>query len=162
MFINWFHFILKNQMTMATISYCTYEDLNQIMVIDHELFSQPFHLEDYEIMLDNPQQYHCLKLEEYGEIVAFAAIVIMFDEANLLTIGTVKKAQKRGYGRHLLNSLINLCKNNDVSILVLEVRQSNRIAQDLYKSVGFKINRIRPNYYPEEDGLEMILELEAS
>lgn len=118
------------------------------------------------------------------EIVGFAGIWVVIDEAHITNIVTKKAYRGKGVGNILLENLIDLCKNinenitkndnvtnlginaiNDkntinttkISSLTLEVSEDNIIAQNLYKKFNFKVLGKRKNYYKDKAAIIMTL-----
>jgi ribosomal-protein-alanine N-acetyltransferase len=93
--------------------------------------------------------YHCvvLKKRESNEIIGYAFLMTAYDESHLLNMCVDASQQGKGLGKKILNYLNNICKYSHSKIFLLEVRESNPIAQQLYKSYGFKQIGIRKNYY---------------
>ncbi|MFC1914321.1 ribosomal protein S18-alanine N-acetyltransferase [Chloroflexota bacterium] len=91
------------------------------------------------------------------DIIGFAGIWVMTDEAHITNIAVRKQYQRRRIGELLLISLIDLANHLNASFMTLEVRVSNSIAQNLYAKYGFKQVGIRPKYYLDnrEDGMLM-------
>ena len=75
-------------------------------------------------------------------------------EAHLLNLCVHPNAQHLGYGRRLLNALLMKAADADADRVFLEVRPSNEIALQLYRSVGFERIGMRPAYYQAEYGRE--------
>jgi ribosomal-protein-alanine N-acetyltransferase len=50
--------------------------------------------------------------------------------------------------------LKDIAVQHKADTLLLEVRPTNEIAVNLYRSFGFNDLAIRPNYYPSENGRE--------
>lgn len=98
------------------------------------------------------EKYLNLKLSAQGEIVAFAICQTVLDEATLFNIAVYPQFQGKGYGKTLLNGLVERLRTQDVLTLWLEVRESNQTAQHLYNAVGFNEVTVRKNYYPTPDG----------
>lgn len=98
------------------------------------------------------ERYVNLKLEIDEKIVAFAICQTVLDEATLFNIAVDPKFQGKGYGKRLLSELILQLKQRGVRTLWLEVRESNRPAQQLYTDLGFNEVTIRKNYYPTQTG----------
>jgi ribosomal-protein-alanine N-acetyltransferase len=93
-------------------------------------------------------------------IVGFAGIWVMADEAHITNIAVRRQYQRQGVGELLLIATIDLAKEMKASIMTLEVRASNFIAQNLYRKYGFTQVGIRRGYYTDnrEDGLLMSTE----
>ena len=93
-------------------------------------------------------------------IVGFAGIWIMADEAHITNIAVRKGYQRRGIGELLLISTIDLAQGLRASIMTLEVRISNQVAQNLYRKYGFGQMGIRHGYYIDnkEDAIIMSTE----
>ena len=93
-------------------------------------------------------------------IVGFAGIWVLADEAHITNLAVRKKCQRRGIGERLLIATIDLAREMKASMMTLEVRASNLIAQNLYRKYGFTEVGIRRGYYTDnrEDGILMSTE----
>jgi len=89
-------------------------------------------------------------------ITGFAGFWIMAGEAHIISIAVREPCRHQGIGELLLISVINLAVELNVSIVTLEVRTSNTIAQSLYYKYGFTQTSLRRNYYIE-DGEDAVI-----
>lgn len=132
------------------------DDLQQVMVIENENFTMPWTDKGFLTFL---VRYDTLFLvaEEAGEILGFAGVVMVLDEAELVNVAVRKSRQKQGIGRLLVESLMRLIAEQEIELLHLEVRVSNIEAISLYKRIGFEEVGMRHNYYeaPREDAVLM-------
>lgn len=108
---------------------------------------------------DNFWSYNVLKQElenknttyiiakKNNEILGFAGISVCLDEATLNNIVVKKSYRNRGIGGELLDSLIDLCSDQNMKTLTLEVDSQNEPAIHLYEKFGFKNLGIRKKYY---------------
>jgi [ribosomal protein S18]-alanine N-acetyltransferase len=92
-----------------------------------------------------------------GEIVGFAGMWLMFDEAHITTIGVIPTLRGFGLGEYLLAHTIEIAKERQAKRVTLEVRVSNVAAQALYRKYTFKEEGVRKRYYSDdgEDALIM-------
>lgn len=83
------------------------------------------------------------------------------DELQLLAVGTLPAARRRGVARALLGHVIAAAAGAAGRRISLEVARNNVAAVRLYESAGFHVFNVRRNYYAKtrEDALEMELEL---
>jgi len=97
-----------------------------------------------------------------GEVQAYALMSMAVGEAHILNICVAPEQQRRGLARFLLQHLIMVARAADVTLMLLEVRKSNKAAQKLYDSFGFKKIGERRGYYPAHEGREdaLVLALE--
>lgn len=95
-----------------------------------------------------------LVMELGREMVGYAIVMTVLDEAHLLNISIAKSHQRQGLGRKLLEQVVALAQSKQCKDLYLEVRESNQPAIALYESVGFNEMSIRRNYYPAKHGRE--------
>lgn len=80
------------------------------------------------------------------ELVGYAGLAVMGDEAHVLTIGVTGTAQGRGTGTLLLRDLLGAAGRRTV---FLDVRVDNAVAQRLYARHGFvPVGRRRRYYQP--------------
>lgn len=70
------------------------------------------------------------------------------DELHLLNITVAPGFQRRGWGGHLLQTLMEWSRERGVHAIWLEVRASNHAAIALYQAHGFVQQGLRKNYYP--------------
>ena len=99
------------------------------------------------------ERYLNLKLlDQRNNIVGFAICNVVLDEATLFNIAIEPSEQGKGYGKVLLQGLIEELGKKGVLTLWLEVRESNTKAQQLYTQLGFNEVTIRKHYYPLPDG----------
>lgn len=108
---------------------------------------------------DNFWSYNVLKQElendkttyivakEKNEVVGFAGLSVVFDEATLNNIVVKKSCRGRGIGGELLETLIEICTHLNVKSFTLEVNVENTPAINLYEKFGFKNLGIRKKYY---------------
>ena len=89
------------------------------------------------------------------EIIGFAGIKIILDEADIMNIVTKKAFRNNGLGSLLLKNLINISKNSNVKSINLEVKEDNLSAIHLYKKFGFQILGTRKNYYKNKNAIIM-------
>jgi len=104
-----------------------------------------------------------LFLEVEGSEQGFALLRVAADEAELLTIAVAADRRRRGFGRRLVDAVIEQARDRGARNLFLEVGADNAPARSLYSQVGFTEVGRRPGYYPRlagrADGLVLRLTL---
>ena len=128
------------------------QDVKNVFAIDEDIYPFPW---TEGIFTDCIRTGHlCIVNEIDNEIVAYGVVGIIVDEAHILNLSVCKNFQGQGYGRELLVYLLDLMKRGKAIRTLLEVRESNQIAINLYKSLGFDEIGQRKGYYPAESGRE--------
>ena len=101
--------------------------------------------------------------EEWQEpdILGYAGILMVPDEADITKVSVRPDAQRRGIGEALLCALAEKAPEHGVARIFLEVRKSNLAAVRLYEKCGYETVGERKRYYadPVEDALVMKKEL---
>lgn len=138
------------------------DDLEVIIAIEESVYPFPWTHGIFDDCLKIG--YLCQVLELNGKIVAYAVMSVAVGEAHLLTIVVPENEQSKGYGKRMLNEMIQHAVKDNASTMYLEVRISNKTAIKLYHQRGFNELGIRNNYYPAENGREdaLILALDLS
>lgn len=93
------------------------------------------------------------------EIVGFAGIKVILDEADIMNIVIKKNYRNQGIGTLLLENLISLAKRLNLKSLSLEVSEKNFPAIHLYQKFGFESLGVRKNYYQDKNGIIMTKKL---
>ena len=94
---------------------------------------------------------------EGRDVVGYGGIMLAADEAHVTTIAVDPDAQRRAIGMRLMLALARMALARHATALTLEVRLSNRGAQELYRRFGFASVCARKGYYQDngEDALVM-------
>ena len=90
-----------------------------------------------------------LGLLEDSEVVGFALVRCVSDEAELLFIVVGTSHRCSGLGTMLLESLLEEIGKRGIRTLFLEVSDANLAAQNLYEKLGFERVGLRERYYPD-------------
>ena len=95
-----------------------------------------------------------------GEIVGYAGLSRVLDEGYVTNIAVLPAFRGFHIGRRLVDALITYGKENALSFITLEVRESNKAAISLYEKAGFKQVGLRKNFYdsPKENAILMTRE----
>ena len=129
------------------------DDLDAIMQIEPTIYSHPWTRGNFSDSLNSGYSAWILEdmsLGKSGEIIGYALMMRVMDEAHLLNLSIAKAQQKRGLGRYLLEHMLQIAKHHQAINLFLEVRPSNISAIALYENMGFCEVAVRRGYYPAE------------
>lgn len=134
--------------------------LDRVHEMETLCFSAPWSRESFEEELSNPLASYQL-LTDGNEIFGYCGIWIVVDEGHITNLGIDPKFQGKGYGKVMMQLVIEWARVHNICRLTLEVRVSNEIAIRLYEELGFKSAGIRPAYYEDngEDACIMWFEL---
>ena len=124
------------------------DDLDAIMQIEPTIYSHPWTRGNFSDSLNSG--YSAWILEENSEMIGYALMMRVLDEAHLLNLSIAKAQQKRGLGRYLLEHMLKIAKNHKAANMFLEVRPSNVSAIALYENMGFNEMAVRRGYYPAD------------
>ena len=127
-------------------------DIGQIMQIEPRIHAFPWSHGNFEDSLN--AGYSCWVGLVENTLMAYAVMMPVLDEAQILNISVARGFQRRGYGRQLMQHLCETAQNHRASHMFLEVRVSNLQAISLYQQCGFNEMGIRPKYYPARQGRE--------
>ena len=135
--------------------------LNDLEKIKDILTSEFDDFWNYNIIQDEIQnensKYLVAKLND--EIIGFAGLKIIVDEADIMNIVVKKIYRNKGIGSLVLEDLISLCEKLNLKSVSLEVNESNFLAIHLYEKFDFKIIGNRKKYYKDSDAILMLKEL---
>ena len=92
-----------------------------------------------------------LIIKEKDEIIGYLYYSDIYERAEINQFEVKETHRNCGKGQLLLESCLKIL-NKDIT---LEVRQDNIPAIKLYEKNGFEKKAIRPNYYPNQDGILM-------
>lgn len=137
----------------------TLDDLAQVVAIDKVSFSLPWPERSFRFEIaDNPAS-RAWVAELDGKIVGMIVAWLLVDEAHIATIATHPEFRRQGIASRLLIHALEYMRSEGARTSVLEVRESNAAAQEMYRKFGFEESGRRPRYYRDnnEDAVLMTL-----
>lgn len=141
---------------ITNISYrrATIDDLNALVGLELACFSTPWSEASLREDLQDPHhKFYYVAQTTSGAIVAYMGLARVLDEGQVSNIAVFPTWQGQGIGEGLLRYVIEDLRDSNVSVIYLEVRQSNEKAIKLYTKMGFIIDGARKDFYshPKED-----------
>lgn len=130
----------------------TLDDVDAVLVIENIAQPHPWTRGNFSDALKC--SYRCMVEEIEQEIVSYAVLMPVLDEAELLTIAVAKNQQRKGLGKAMLQAQVSWARTQNMRKIFLEVRVTNLSAIALYRSLGFVDIGKRHGYYPSAQGRE--------
>lgn len=136
------------------------KDLDEVLLIEECSFRPPWSRSTFLSELEEKNR-HYIVAEKEGKIIGYAGLYYFFEEGHITTMAVAPDWRRKGVGKLLLAHLIEKSIEIGLKELSLEVRESNRVAQEMYQEFGFRVLARRKRYYvqPIEDAIIMILKL---
>ena len=146
----------KERKAVVSIRQMKVEDAAAIAEMEHQTFSDAWSEKAILDTLRNPKTI-CLVAEKIGKIVGDCIVYTADDEADIARIAVLKESRRFGIASELIHALDVICWENQIQIIMLDVRVSNDGARAFYEKHGFTQDGIRENYYknPIEDAILM-------
>jgi len=134
-------------------------DLDAIHAIESDSFPAPWRREFFESELSAPGRF-TLVATAATRVVGYIFAMWIFDEMHVNKIAVEERERRKGIALQLMDRCLEFARDNAIRTISLEVRQSNRGAQDFYKALDFAPLYVRPRYYPDgESAVVMVREL---
>lgn len=134
----------------------TRDDLPAVLAIERSSFSMPWRQSTFESLLARGDTDLIAAVLD-GELLGYAVAWTILDQAELGNVAVSGPARRIGVGRLLVRAALERVRARGATECFLEVRESNRPAQALYRECGFRAVGRRRRYYstPPEDALVM-------
>ena len=141
----------------------TLDDIREILLVNQANLSETY---DYDTVSRHIELYNLT----YVAVTSTSSEVYEMDtvhgyimgyiedrvEAHVTSLAVNESARGLGLGKRLLLEFLLEAKKRKLKGCSLQVRDDNKVAESLYKKMGFKSIRILENYYGKnEDGILM-------
>ena len=126
-------------------------DLQDIAALESEIFSDAWSLKSLEETWNQKNAViFAAKTEE--KIAGY-----VLDEGEIARIATVPSMRRQGAAGQMFQELVAFCEEQQITRIMLEVREGNEAARRFYEKCGFTEDGIRKNYYenPQENAILM-------
>ena len=136
-----------NNVEISKMTLMDFEKIKNILISDFDNF---WNQDTFFCELNNENSYYlAAKIDE--DIVGFAGMKIILDEADIMNVVTKKDKRNLGIGYCLLENLIYIAKEKCINKLTLEVNEKNFPAIHLYEKLNFEKIAVRSKYYNNID-----------
>jgi ribosomal-protein-alanine N-acetyltransferase len=105
---------------------------------------------------DNKLAYYYVGRQD-GEIVGYGGIWVILEDSHITTIAVHPRHRGRRFGEELLVRLLDEAIERSASWITLEVRESNEVAQRLYRKYGFTVVSTRRGYYSDNNESALVM-----
>ena len=123
--------------------------LRSVLRIEAMVYPRPWSLSLFmsELALRSTRAYWVARVD--GAVVGYCGLMVTGEDGHVTTLAVDPAVHRRGIGTRLLLALAGEAIRRGATGLTLEVRMSNKAAQDLYRKFGFRPAGVRRNYYVE-------------
>lgn len=127
--------------------------LAQLPQIESELFVQDaWSAAQINSLLAQPFNHIIYATDELNQrLVGYCFYSHIFEDSEILRIGTCLDYQQQGIASQLLTGMAQICQVAGAERVLLEVREDNYTAIAFYQRHGFEQIAVRKNYYDNHD-----------
>ena len=126
----------------------TSADLDVLMPYEDAMFgTEAWSRQSYEEELADKALRDYLVADEDGSLLGSGGLLTIAETSQILTVGVLPPARRRGIGRLLVRALVDIARRRAADEVLLEVRIDNEAARKLYESEGFAVLGMRRGYY---------------
>ena len=130
--------------------------LNSCIDLDQKALKGLWTKSQWKKELTNPKRI-CIGVIDFEtkKLLAVCSAWLVIDELHITSLAVDPIHQRKGLGKFLLSDLIKRSKSLHTNRIHLEVKEQNKPAIALYKSMGFKSTGTRSNFY--KDGSDALI-----
>lgn len=144
-----------------TIRKMAVDDVPAVIDLDQKSFSLPWPERSFRYELtDNPAS-RCWVADLDGNIVGMIVVWLIVDEVHVATVATHPDYRRQGIGQRLLAHALRHLIHDGARSSFLEVRESNIVAQEMYRKFGYEVTGRRRRYYRDNDEDAILMNLES-
>lgn len=127
------------------------EDLKRVFEIENMSFDQSYGINMFKQLYDMGIGFLVAEKDNY--VIGYVMFWTKYEnQGHIISIAVDKNYRRMRAGSRLLSKAISILALLPIHTIFLEVRQHNEGAVEFYKTFGFKIDRIVPNYYDNQEG----------
>ncbi len=127
----------------------TPEYIDGVMIVENLSFKIPWSRNAFlEELTSNDLASYVVALSE-GRVIGYGGLWRVFNEGHITNIAVHPEFRRCGAGSKIMDRIMEICDENHITDITLEVRRSNEAAQKLYEKYGFKVEGVRKRYYSD-------------
>ena len=134
----------------------TYADLDDVLAIEREAFSDAWDRDSFRSDIDSPHVM-ALAIHKLGHCAGYLCCIALDDYGYIANIAVDRQYRSQGLGRVLLDDLRRRLLTKGIDQIVLDVRTANKKAIRFYEKYGFAVITRRKGFYvnPPDDSFTM-------
>jgi len=137
----------------------TRADVDGVHRIEEASFPAPWRREFFIGEIASDGRFNIVAKRD-GAVIGYLFAMWIFDEMHVNKIAVTESERRKGIADALMDACFTFARRQSVKTISLEVRRSNKGAQEFYRHLDFKSAYIRPRYYPDgEAAVVMIREM---
>lgn len=126
------------------------EDISSVISLENETLNSSLGENILKDSITNPMAYFFV-LEINKKIIGYISTMFDGEIVEILNFAINKENQHKGYGKELLIYIDNYFYSLKAKSMILEVRDKNVAAINIYNKFGFKKIHVRKSYYSNGD-----------
>src|SRR5687768_1037147 len=123
-------------------------DVDAVHGIEQASFPAPWRREFFAAEVVAPSRFNIVAKKD-GVVIGYLFGMWIFDEFHVNKIAVEGSHRRQGVANALMERCFDFALEHEISTISLEVRQSNRAAQEFYRFLEFETSYIRKRYYPD-------------
>ena len=132
-------------------------DVRDVLRIEAQSFSTTWPANAFHQELRDNRLAHYFVGRDGDRIVAYGGIWVILEDSHITTIAVDPQFRGRRFGEVMLMRLLDEAIHRGASWMTLEVRESNAVAQALYRKYGFTVVSTRKGYYSDNNENALVM-----
>jgi len=132
----------------VSIQFAAARDVAAVHRLEEASFPAPWRKEFFESELYASGRFN-LVARRGNVVIGYLFAMWFFDEMHVNKIAVDEAERRQGIALALMERCIDFARGHGIKTISLEVRKSNRGAQEFYKQLEFASSYMRPRYYPD-------------
>lgn len=133
------------------------DDLPAVLHIEALSFQSTWPVNAFTNELRDNKLAHYFVGRRDDRIVAYGGIWVILEDSHITTIAVHPRERGRRLGEEMLVHLLDEAVARGASWITLEVRESNEVAQRLYRKYGFTVVSTRRGYYSDNNESALVM-----
>lgn len=132
-------------------------DVRDVIRIEQKSFTTTWPANAFYQELNDNKLAHYYVGRVGDDIVAYGGIWVILEDSHITTIAVDPRYRGRRFGEIMLIKLLDEAIARGASWMTLEVRESNEVAQALYRKYGFTTVSTRRGYYSDNNENALVM-----
>lgn len=132
------------------------EIMEKIALLEADVFPDPW---SYNEIRSTVKQKHTFSAAymEGDTLLGYFICYYVLDECEIARIAVAKEVRRKGIGQQLFDHMTEICQQKQLTRMLLDVRESNRVAIIFYEKNGFEMDGERKLYYGGKNPEDAVL-----